>query len=118
MKPITLDRHMLVDLYGGSYDDVRFILNDYLDKHDDIINSFREAYASGIEPLSKCAHRHSSSFSYIGVPELTSACKNFEQECKNAPDTSAVSTQLEALLSTIDQAAVLVKEELKRLEKA
>ncbi|HET6995982.1 MAG TPA: Hpt domain-containing protein [Chitinophagaceae bacterium] len=118
MSPITLDSQMLLDLYGGSSEDACFILNDYLNKHGEIIQSFNEAYHSGIDSLSKCAHRHASSFSYIGLPQLTTACKDFEEECKKAKDTTAVKRSFELLLSTIDQSAVLVKQELARLERA
>ena len=118
MNSLTLDSQMLFDLYGGSYEDVRFILSDYLDKHPGIIQSFYDAFQSGIESLSRCAHRHSSSFSYIGIPQLTTECKNFEQQCKNAAATSDVTAGFERLLSILDQGALLVKEELNRLERA
>ncbi|MDP4262293.1 MAG: Hpt domain-containing protein [Bacteroidota bacterium] len=118
MDSLILDSQMLIDLYGGSYDDARFILNDYLDKHDEIISSFREAFRSGVESLGKCAHRHSSSFSYIGIPQLTAECRDFEQECKKAADASAVTKRFERLLHIIDQSALLVKQELMRLERA
>lgn len=118
MEPLSLDSQMLFDLYGGSYEDVRFILSDYLDKHDEIIHSFHEAFASGIGPLGQCAHRHSSSFSYIGMPQLTAACRDFEQECKNAGDSAAISAKFEKLLSIINEGAVLVKQELTRLKRA
>ncbi|TMI74363.1 MAG: hypothetical protein E6H09_05470 [Bacteroidetes bacterium] len=118
MSPITLDSQMLLDLYGGSSDDACFILNDYLTKHGEIISSFNEAYHSGIESLTRCAHRHASSFSYIGIPQLTVACREFEGECKNAKDAAAVKNSFERLLSTIDDSAVLVKQELNRLERA
>ncbi len=118
MNSLTLDSQMLFDLYGGSYEDVRFILNDYLQKHDEIINSFREAFQSGIGSLCQCAHRHSSSFSYIGVPQLTAACKDFEQDCKNAAGTNVLAAKFERLLVIINQGALLVKQELNRLERA
>ena len=118
MNPLTLDSQMLMDLYGGSHDDARFILNDYLDKHGEIIRSFNEAFCNGIESLSQCAHRHSSSFSYIGVPQLTVVCKEFELECKKAADAAAVKKSFEKLLTTIDQSVSLVKQELARLDKA
>jgi HPt (histidine-containing phosphotransfer) domain-containing protein len=118
MSPVTLDSQMLLDLYGGSSDDACFILNDYLTKHAEIISSFNEAYHSGIESLSKCAHRHASSFSYIGMPQLTVACREFEGECKNAKNAIEVKKSFELLLTTIDESAVLVKQELNRLERA
>jgi HPt (histidine-containing phosphotransfer) domain-containing protein len=118
MSHLTLDSQMLLDLYGGSRDDARFILNDYIEKHDEIVSAFHEAFHAGIDSLSRCAHRHSSSFSYIGLPQLTSECKNFELECKKAADTSRVKNSFEKLLITIKQSIVLVKQELVRLDKA
>ena len=118
MNSLTLDSQMLNDLYGGSDDDVRFILYDYLDKHAQIINSFNEAYNNGAGSLSKCAHQHAAAFSYIGIPQLTEVCKNFEQACKNAPDTTVLTAGFERLISVIDQSALLVKQELTRLETA
>src|SRR5215831_14874566 len=101
MNHLSLDSQMLLDLYGGSHEDARFILNDYLDKYDDIIVTFKQAFQDGIESLSKCAHRHSSAFSYIGLPQLTTACKDFELECKEATTTSSVKTSYERLLRVI-----------------
>lgn len=118
MNQLSLDSQMLLDLYGGSHDDAKFILNDYLDKHGDIILTFKQAFADGIDSLSKCAHRHSSAFSYIGLPQLTTACKEFELECKKATNTSSVATSFERLLRIIDQSVALVKQELVRLDKA
>jgi HPt (histidine-containing phosphotransfer) domain-containing protein len=118
MDSLTLDSQMLIDLYGGSSEDARFILTDYLDKHPDIIDSFRKAFDAGVSALGQCAHRHSSSFSYIGMPQLTAACKEFEQDCKNAVTTTTIKTKFEKLLSLLDQSAVLVKQELERLKTA
>ena len=118
MKTLTLDSQMLLDLYGGSSDDARFILNDYLEKHSEIISSFNEAFHAGIDPLSRCAHRHSSSFSYIGMPQLTVECKNFELECKKAADTALVKTSFEQLMYKINQSIVPVTQEIARLGKA
>ena len=118
MDSLTLDSQMLFDLYGGSYDDVRFILSDFLDKHDGIINSFNEAFGSGIEPLTRCAHRHSSAFTYIGLSQLTEECKKFEQECKRAGDPMEVRPAFERLLSIIDQGSLLVRQELTRVKRA
>jgi len=118
MYSLTLDSQKLYDLYGGSFDDVRFILNSYIDKHNDIINSFNEAFRSGIEPLIKCAHRHSSSFTYIGLPQITEECKNFEQECTIASDTMELKPAFERLLSIIEQGSFLVKQELTRVKRA
>jgi HPt (histidine-containing phosphotransfer) domain-containing protein len=116
MDSLTLDSQMLIDLYGGSYDDVRFILTDYLDKHADIIDSFRKAFDAGVGALGQCAHRHSPSFSYIGMPQLTAACKGFEQDCKNAVTTTTIKAKFEQLLSLLNQSALLVKQELERLK--
>jgi HPt (histidine-containing phosphotransfer) domain-containing protein len=118
MNPLTLDSQMLLNLYGGSHDDARFILNDYLEKHGEIMQAFNDAFRDGIESLSQCAHRHSSSFSYIGVPQLTKECKNFELECKKAKDTSSVKSSFDRLLAIIDQSFVLVRKEIARLDKA
>ena len=118
MNTLTLDSRMLLDLYGGSCDDARFILNDYLERHDEIISSFNEAFHAGIDPLSRCAHRHSPSFSYIGMPQLTVECKNFELECKKAADTSLVHSSFVRLMNIINQSIVPVRQELARLDKA
>ena len=118
MNPLTLDSEMLLNLYGGSHEDARFILNDYLEKHGEIICSFNNAFREGIESLSRCAHRHSSSFSYIGVPQLTTECKNFELECKKAKDTSSVKSSFDRLLKILDETVVLVQNEIARLNKA
>ncbi|MFI5131785.1 MAG: hypothetical protein ACHQFX_17410 [Chitinophagales bacterium] len=118
MYSVTLDSQKLYELYGGSYDDVRFILSNYLDKHDDIVNSFHEAFISGIEPLIKCTHRYSSSFTYIGLSQVTEECRNFEQECKMASDTMELKPGFERLLNIIEQGSVLVKQELTRVKRA
>ena len=118
MSTLTLDSQMLLSLYGGSCDDARFILNDYLERHGEIISSFNEAFHAGIDPLSRCAHRHSPSFSYIGMPQLTVECKNFELECKKAADTAFVKSSFERLLFIINESIVPVKQELARLDKA
>jgi len=118
MSTLTLDSQMLLSLYGGSGDDAKFILNDYLEKHGEIISSFNEAFHAGIDPLSRCAHRHSSSFTYIGMPQITAECKNFEMECKKVADTSLVKSTFERLLYLINESIVPVKNELARLDKA
>ena len=118
MNSLTLDSQMLMDLYAGSHDDARFILNDYLDKYEEIVRSFNEAFDAGTESLSRCAHRHASSFTYIGVPQLTTVCKDFEQECKSVTEAAAVKESFETLMHTIDKSVSLVKQELARLDKA
>jgi HPt (histidine-containing phosphotransfer) domain-containing protein len=118
MNPLTLDSQMLLNLYGGSHDDARFILNDYLEKHEEIMRSFNDAFRTGTESLSQCAHRHSSSFSYIGVPQLTTECKNFEIECKKAKDTSSVKSSFDRLMRILDESVGLVQKEIARLDKA
>jgi HPt (histidine-containing phosphotransfer) domain-containing protein len=116
MKSLTLDSQMLFELYGGSYDDVTFILNDYLDKHKEIVSAFNSAFKAGIGALTRCAHRHSSSFTYIGMGQLTEECKNFEKLCTQAGDTMEVKPEFESLLRMIEEGAVLVKQELTRLK--
>jgi len=118
MKTLNLDSQMLMDLYAGSSDDAMFILNDYLEKHPEIISSFNEAFHAGIDPLSRCAHRHSSCFSYVGLPQLTVECKNFELECKKASDTAFVKSSFERLMIIINESIVPVTQEIARLGKA
>lgn len=117
MHPLTLDSQMLNDLYGGSQDDTSFILHDYLDKHAEIITSLTQAFQSGTESLSRCIHLHSATFSYIGIPQLTTICKNFEQECKKAADTVNIKTGFDEIVRMVEQSAILVKKELARISK-
>jgi hypothetical protein len=118
MNSLTLDTSMLSDLYGGSDEDVRFILNDYLARHGDILVSLGDAFGSGIEALTKSVHFHSPSFSYIGLPQLTAECRQFEQECKSAGDTRVIERGFRHLIDKIHQSADLIKEELARRERA
>lgn len=114
---LTLNSQVLADLYGGSDDDACFILNDYLERHAEIILSLRDAFQSGVESLCKCIHLHAPTFSYIGIPSLTASCREFEAECKKAADTSTIKEGFNNILHMVQHSAALVREELRRLDK-
>lgn len=115
METVKLDRQSLYQFYGDAVDDLREIFNDYLKNRNTMLASLQKAYESGTEALAASVHYHSSVFSYIGLPMLTTDCHQFETLCKRSAVTSEVKNEFEELVSRIYKSISIVQQEVERL---
>ena len=115
MNTLKLDKETLYNFYGNSPEEIAEMLKDYLHSNEETIKSFKEAYKKGLVPLQSCIHFHSSVFAYVGFPQLTDECRQFEQECKNTNTINAVASTFSNFINRIYESAVIAKKEIELL---
>ncbi len=116
MSTISFDKTALKRFYNNSYVDFAEILHDYLKNQKEIRASLKQAFKEGVESLQKSIYTHSSIFCHVGFPKLTTQFLAFEEVCKNTTDVKLLKSQFDALLSKVDESAIIAVYEIEKLE--
>lgn len=115
MYKTTFEHEALDKLYADSPEELIEILEEYISSHDEIITSLNNAFEEGPKELRSKVHFHSSVFNYVGFPQLTTDCVDFEERCKTM-DKAALSPYFDNLISCINETAGYLKKEMELLE--
>ena len=85
MEKTTFNKPYLYNLYGGSEEDILFVLNEFLTGYDEMLQSLVKYFSdSTFVKFREELHKHSSGFTYVGFEEITNTINSFSLRCKSA----------------------------------
>jgi hypothetical protein len=111
MYKAVFEKDTLDNFYADSIDGAVEIVTEYIGSHNDMIASLTKANQDGIEALCSAVHFHSSVFMYVGFPQLSLDCLDFEKKILNK-DAKEVTTLFNNLIECIDETIIILKTEL------
>jgi HPt (histidine-containing phosphotransfer) domain-containing protein len=114
MNTLKFESEALQRFYGDSPDDIRSILNEFLSTKDEMLHSLQQSYLSGRKELFETLHFHSSVFAYVGFPQLSKDCVEFEKYFKFVNDRNAFESGFSLLLKKIMKSTVILEEQIEK----
>jgi hypothetical protein len=115
MNTIKFESEALHRFYGDSADDIRSILYEFLSTKDEMLNSLQQSYLSGREEFFATLHFHSSVFAYVGFPQLSRDCIEFEKYFKFVNDSNAFDSGFNLLLKKITTSTIILEEQVGKI---
>jgi hypothetical protein len=110
MYKARFDKAVFTQYFDDSKDEFVEIINEYLKSHNDIINSLATTFEKNTEEFCNTLHYHSSAFMYVGFPQLSLDCLDFERKCM-INDRMSMKEEFTSLLNSIrDTKSILNKE--------
>jgi HPt (histidine-containing phosphotransfer) domain-containing protein len=104
MKTVKFNRHLLESFYGDQTDSVSDLLvsfvNDFSKTKQDLLSAFHSGKPDDLREL---LHYHAPSFTYLGLPVLTTECRNLELKCIRLQNHDTIQTEFFQLLELIQQ---------------
>jgi hypothetical protein len=117
MSSLRFEAECMNSFFGGSVEDMIFILRQYLANKDEMLESLHSSFHSGKEAFLNTLHFHSSVFNYVGFPQLREDCVAFVNDCKTNTIGTFTESRFQELVDKISESVSLVKAEVERLEK-
>ena len=106
------------DLYGDySKDDLIAILTDFLGNFQTMKQKLLTSFnCHRLDEFRGELHHNTPSFSYVGLPQITTAFKSLENECKKINDTEEVKNQFKDLVDMLEDGKILIMAQLNYLQ--
>jgi HPt (histidine-containing phosphotransfer) domain-containing protein len=104
MKTVKFNRHLIESFYGDqtetAYDLLLTFVNDFSKTKQDLLSAFHSGKSDDLREL---LHYHAPSFTYLGLPALTTECRSLELKCIQLQNHDTIQTEFFQLLELIQQ---------------
>jgi hypothetical protein len=116
----AIDRETLLNLYGELNEDVAGFFTEFIAAYPAFRSDCANAFNDGaLQSLEGTLHQYGPAFTYVGFPQVTTAVKQLENDCKSAVSVNDIAPQYNELIMMTDAALVEIrKEELLLLQGA
>jgi HPt (histidine-containing phosphotransfer) domain-containing protein len=115
MNSLTFEREMLYRFYGNCPNDVSEILTEYVEDEHNMISSLQNSFQNSVEALRDKVHHYASIFTYVGFPQISFYCIEFEKKCKQLNNLNALELNFTELINYILHSIQLAKNELEEI---
>lgn len=96
----AIDSDYLYSLYENDYQYIEEIFKTAIDHFDEDTQAIVAHFQTGnLEGLKRAAHKIKPSFGFIGMPAMQQECKEFEDACAGATNTTEIATRYEMLMN-------------------
>jgi hypothetical protein len=112
MNTLKFESEALHRFYGDAAADIRIILDEFLSTKEEMFNSLQHSYSLGRQELFDTLHFHSSVFAYVGFPQLSKDCVEFEKYFKFVKDNNAFESGFNHLLKKIQKSTLILEEQI------
>ncbi len=114
MKAIKFNRQLVESFYGDQTESVSDLLvtfvNDFSKTKEDLITAFQSGKP---DRLSELLHYHAPSFTYLGLPALTTECRRLELKCMFLTNPDTIKAEFFVLLDLIQKGKDEIASELR-----
>jgi HPt (histidine-containing phosphotransfer) domain-containing protein len=112
-----MDSEYLYSLYEDDYQYIEEIFQTTLAHFDEDYNSIRTAYESNnLLELKKAIHKIKPTFGFVGLPLVQHICKEFEDICQRANDSTDFKTEYQQIVATLAESKALIASEYNKLK--
>jgi hypothetical protein len=116
MKALVLDKESLYSFFGDNPEDIKEILNDYINNSGKMKQDLLESYKQTPAELYHCLHFNSAAFTYTGLPELTVVFKELSRKCNTIKANNEIEAEFNNVLEMLDSSVLIVKNEVENIE--
>ena len=106
----------LEEIYGDDLSIIQIMFESFLEDSIPVWEKISEAINSqNFKQVSEMTHQIKPSFSMVGLPFLHPKIQDFELYAKESPDLKQLSSKYQSLSIEINEAKLVITEELKKL---
>lgn len=114
MKTVNFNRQLLESFYGDQTESVSDLLVTFVNDFSKTRQELLSAFASGqSDTLRELLHYHAPSFTYLGLPSLTTECRRLELKCMFLTHPETIKTEFFGLLDLIQKGKDEIAAELR-----
>jgi HPt (histidine-containing phosphotransfer) domain-containing protein len=104
MKTVKFNHHLMESFYGdqleSGYELLHTFVNNFSKTKQDLLSAFHSGKSDDLREL---LHYHAPSFTYLGLPVLTTECRSLELKCINLQHPNTIQTDFFELIDLIQQ---------------